>query len=153
MFNINLLRVNIAALLFFIAIIVATSCNYSGNRHTGFSHSVSYICEDTLSSFNLSLYARLSSNFNYNALPVVVLVTTPLGEKYADTLMLPITVKGVEVKNVQSGIWTDYEWNYRRDIVFNNKGKWVFTIKQDSLSLKLEGVGTMGVKITESKKR
>ena len=151
--NTNRQRVNIAAFLFIAATIVVTSCNYNGKRHTGYSYSSSYNCDDTLKSFDISLYARVSSRYNHNSLPIIIIISTPSGVRYSDTLQLPVTEKGVGTRKVQSGIWQDYEWSYRRNIVFSNKGKWIFTLKQDSLSLALTGVGQMGVKVSQSKNR
>ncbi len=138
-------------------LLIATSCNEQNGTHKNYSYSSSYSCDDTLSSFNLSLYARVSSSYKYNSLPIIILVTTPLGAKYSDTLQLSFSGSRVESKKVQSGIWQDYEWKYRKNIVFNNKGKWTFIIKQDTSIIKqnsllpiLKEIGQMGVKISKS---
>ena len=151
--NINRLRVNIAAFLVIAATTVVTSCNYNGKRHTGYSYSSFYNCDDTLNSFNLSLYARVSSTYEHNSVPVIIIISTPLGVRYSDTLQLPVKGRCAGTRKVKSGIWEDYEWSYRKNIVFSNKGKWIFTLKQDSLSLALTGVGQMGVKVSQSKNR
>lgn len=150
-FNINLLRVSIVPLLFIAFFLLIISCNRSSNRGSGFSNSINYNCNDTLSKFNLSLYARLSSIYSCSSLPVVIIVTSPTGERYTDTLNFPITERGVEARKVQSGIWQDYEWSYRREIVFNKRGKWMFTVKQNPLSTNIEGVGQVGIKVYQSK--
>lgn len=150
MFNIAYLRVIISLSLPLFFVLITASCNEQYSTDPGYSHTLSYNCNDTLSLYNLSLYARVSSRYNYNTLPIIVLVTTPLGDRYADTLKLPVIDRGVEAQKVQSGIWRDYEWIYRRGIVFNKKGRWIFTVKKDTtLSLLLKGVGSMGVKVSQ----
>lgn len=150
-FSINRLLVNIAALLCIATLFIATSCNQRSNSFNRHSYLDSYICEDTLSSYNLSLYARVPYSYNHSVLPVIIVVTTPLGIKYADTLKFPSKERGVEAKKVQSGTWQDFEWSYRRGVIFSNKGKWNFAIIQDTLGLELDRVGQMGIIVSKSK--
>lgn len=147
--SINLALVNITVLFLVFILFFTTSCKELDNSCNRYSYSSSYNCQDSLSSFNLSLYARVSLMCNNNSLPVIIIVTTPLGVQYTDTLKFPITERGVEVKKVESGIWQDYEWSYRKNILFNNKGKWTFTIIQDTSVALLKGVGQMGIKVSE----
>lgn len=149
--GINRLRVNIAAFILIAAALFATSCNECCNRGVGYAYSSTYECEDTLSSFNIYIYARVSSKYSHNAMPIVIIVTTPLGKRYSDTLKLPLLERGVEAKKIESGMWRDFEWSYRREVLFSNKGKWRFTLKQERLTPAFDGVGQMGVRVSKSK--
>lgn len=149
--NINRSKVNIVPLLFIASLLILTSCNHLYKSGASFFNRDTYDCNDTLSRYNLSLYARLSSDYNYSSLPVVIIVTSPTGESYSDTLNFPITERGVEARKVQSGVWHDYEWSYRRGVLFNKKGRWEFTTKHNPISPKIEGVGQVGIKVYQSK--
>ncbi len=150
--NINRSLVNIAVLLSITTLFIASSCNEPGNRFNRYSYLDSYNCEDSISSFDLSIYARVPFGYNHSVLPVIVVVTTPLGDKYSDTLRLPTLERAVGIRSVQCGMWRDYEWSYRKDVVFGNRGKWRFAIIQDTVGLEVKKVGQMGILVSESKR-
>ncbi|NCB18759.1 MAG: hypothetical protein EOM61_03955 [Bacteroidia bacterium] len=110
----------------------------------------SYLCEDSLSRYDLSLFARLPQGYGKSSLDVVMVVTTPSGDKYSDTLMLPITRSGIEAKTFNSGIWTDYSWRYRWGVSMPQKGKWKFFLKTD-ISLPKGSVGVVVTKLQNGK--
>ena len=106
----------------------------------------SYLCEDSLSRYDLSLFARLPHSYAKPSLDVVMVVTTPSGDKYSDTLMLPVTRSGIEAKTFNSGVWVDYSWRYRLGVMLPHTGKWKFFLKTETAMPK----GAVGVIVTKS---
>ncbi|MDD2419452.1 MAG: hypothetical protein PHV91_03185 [Bacteroidales bacterium] len=102
--------------------VVRQDFNYSYFKST-------YFCRDTSATYNLEIFSRLPANYNRPGLNIILFVTTPSGEQYADTLNLPVTTGGVEAKRIENGVWNDFSWYYRKGVRLSQLGEWVFKMR------------------------
>lgn len=75
------------------------------------------------------IYARLPYEYKATNFRLSLRLTDPLGNSYSDELTLPVAPFGIEVKSYDSGLWRDYSWNYRKEVLFTHTGEWIFEIK------------------------
>lgn len=123
-------RVKIALLFLVASLFIFNGCSCSGKKEMEhFSFKNSFVAEDSLSQYNLYIFTRLPIKESDSDISAILTVTTPVGEKFRDTLLLPLVIGGVGAKSVETGIWRDWLWPYRRDITFNYLGEWFFELE------------------------
>lgn len=134
-----------SSILLSISLIFLISCNTESASSFKFRFRVS----DTVAGFKFFLYTRVVADFKEESIPLEMIVLSPEGKRYLDTLYFPIlnTSKYGVVDVVKSGIWKDVRWLYRDGVTFPKKGLWLFTVKQISpLDNKLN-IKEMGIMI------
>ncbi|OFY39821.1 MAG: hypothetical protein A2X18_02315 [Bacteroidetes bacterium GWF2_40_14] len=104
---------------------------------------------DTLSEYSIHFNIRLPEHFDEDSIPMVLTISSPVGEKFRDTISFPIAknVKYTYVQEVRSGVWRDLRWIYRDKVKFPRRGKWEFTVKHLSNMDKLQKIRDLQITI------
>jgi hypothetical protein len=101
--------------------------------------------EDTLTMYDIDVYARLHSSSNATNISSVIRVVSPGGEKYSDTLNLKLGHESEKGSFARSGIWRDYRWSYRRGVPLPEKGTWYIRVDSHPQTDKIEGLVEFGL--------
>lgn len=104
---------------------------------------------DTLSEYRIYFNVRLQDRFNEDSLPMVLIISSPGGEKFMDTISFPLVkdIKHNYVQEVRSGEWRDLRWLYRDRVKFPRSGKWDFTVKHLSNNENLQKIRDLQITI------
>lgn len=94
--------------------------------------------------YDCYIQARCSEKFLVERIPLQMLIISPKGENYSDTLLLYPLIDGYNITSVANGVWRDYRWKIRAGVTFPQNGDWTFIIKnihhKDISGLKLLGL-------------
>lgn len=81
---------------------------------------------DTLSTYNISIAARVDNKFRHPMIDGELFVTTPSGKERQFLIHIPtdeLITTGVEKASSHTGIY-DIEWRWAEDIILNEGGRW-----------------------------
>ena len=117
-----------SSLSLFLAVIIVASCN--GRDVSDGQFTTSYKIGDSVSLYDLGIFARLNGAPGMDRLSLRVEVITPSGKSYIDTLSLLLSETDIVEKMVRERKWTDILWYYRSGVSFPYSGKWQFVIEQ-----------------------
>jgi gliding motility-associated lipoprotein GldH len=106
--------------------------------------------EDVGKNYDISLIVRNTDKFEYDKLPVYVILTTPSGEERMREINIPIRENGkmlgepkeksFEVKTI---LW--------KEILFSDKGNCKISIENIIPKIQTEGIDEIGIVVTKSK--
>jgi len=85
---------------------------------------------NTLKTYNIDFTLRISRAYEGSELPLKLVILSPTGKRYLDTLRIPVNkeLHNHSVSIIESGVWSDIVWHYRKDASFPEVGKWLFAI-------------------------
>jgi hypothetical protein len=98
-----------------------------------------YIAKDTLASKDIALVLREPFSCGVKPLSMNLSVISPGGRIYKDSLTVPVYDVTGSLTRVNSGLWLDSKWIYKKGVQFPEKGSWSFLIytgKENSRCIK-----------------
>lgn len=135
----------VSSLLLGLTIFFLLSCSEWSEYRATRNFTTVFNNTDTLKERNLSVFARISQHYPLDTLHLILIVKTPSGKSYSDTLLFPTNGESHHIRVIKSGRWRDTEWNYRRNIVMKERGDWQFIIKRYTAVNRTRGIGAMGI--------
>lgn len=124
--------IHIKTLLFLSLLLLLNSCSAKKENTL---YSFGYEVKDTNALKDIVLVLRLPDRCSGGGHQMMINIISPSGERYTDSVVFPSISKSTSpayseesFKVVNSGIWRDSRWVYRRGVRFPSKGKWQFVI-------------------------
>lgn len=102
--------------------------------------------KDSLQIFDIDVFMRLSSDYKDTEQSFAIVVFSPDGRKYTDTLKFKA---GLSKELSRSGLWRDVRWQYRKGISFPKNGSWLIRI-ENTTGRDIEGVGEISLILKET---
>ncbi len=138
-------RIKFPVILVFFLLFV--SCSDKGKTSLSGSYYSNFVCSDTTLLYTVYFYARVPEMFISDSLPVTIYTNTPDGSNYSVKHTFNLSDSSA-IKEVKSGLWSDYKWLYKKEFSFNRIGLWRFNIKPANSLLTDECTGHLGLIIT-----
>lgn len=125
------------------------SCKGWGEYSPGFRHLTKFNSQDSISKYDIEIFARIPDSFEQEDLPIILTIERPDGTRYADTLSLPVRMDMIPYQGLRTGRWTDMKWGYRTGVKLEQAGSWRFYINNNLSYTEIGCSGAMGVIITK----
>lgn len=100
--------------------------------------------DDSLSLFDIDIYARIHSEAEAVSIPSVLRIISPTGMKFSDTIILELNRDINSGLYTKSGIWKDFRWSYRRGVQFPVRGTWYVRLELKEMSPEVDGLAEVG---------
>jgi len=106
--------------------------------------------EDVGQSYDISLSVKNTEKFQYDKLPVYVILTTPAGEERMREVNIPIRENGKMLGEAKEGSF-EVKTVLWKEINLADKGKCKISIENIIPKIQTEGIDEIGIIVTKSK--
>ncbi len=133
------------SILLLVPFFILFSCKNENRSYSCFPVEI----KDSLSEYNIYFNVRLPDHFNEVSIPLVLTISSPVGDMFRDTISFPLVkdAKYSYIKEVRSGVWRDLRWLYRDGVKFPVCGKWNFTVQHLSDKEKMKKIRDLQILI------